>query len=527
MLRKRTRQNASTLLPTLSRSKKGSHRILFYHRWMTIAFATVLSLFVLRRYRSNAATGTQKRILLHSSNPPHPDGTYDVIILGAGPAGLSAAVFAARSTLSVLVLGSLHGGLLSEATSLENFPGYRSIPSSRDSSSSSLQWLQATQQQAQEWGATLALPGLTAQSMAHNNRTFSIATELEVYHSRALIVATGASPRRLHLPGEDDVWGTYIHSCAICDGSAYGPEDTVLVVGGGDAAVAAALYLSRIVQQVIVVHRQTDFTRPKNSAAVKQMKASPKIRLLTPYVVTSWTLDHEQVLMGAQLEQVSSKDRMEIHTHGAFLLIGATPNTNFLRGLVALDAEGFVAVARDNQGTSVPGLFAAGEVVLDRGGYRQAITAAAQGAQAAMDAERWLAQKGWLETGAQKDIAIQRRAQKTDPPRPEEGCDLTQTECLEEVVHKYPLVVFSKFSCPYCGMALEALGMEGANPHVIDLTYFGPKAHLIQAALAKMTGRRTVPNVFIGGETIGGGQETVELHRSGNLKEKLLLAGAL
>ncbi|GAX23679.1 thioredoxin reductase (NADPH) [Fistulifera solaris] len=521
MLRKRARQTTS-FLPILSRSsaRKGSKRTPY--RLLVAATTAIAAVFLFFRSLRSDAKNVHRSRLLHSttSTPPHPDGTYDVIILGSGPAGLSAAVFAARSTLSVLVLGSLHGGLLSEATSLENFPGY--------TSTDSLQWLQSTQKQAQDWGATMALPGLTAQSITQSNHTFQIKTELKVYQSRALIVATGATPRRLHLPKEDDFWGTFIHSCAICDASAYGPHDTVLVVGGGDAAVAAALYLSRIVGQVIVVHRQTDFTRPKNYAAVEQMKSSPKVRVLTPYVVTSWMLDPSQTLLvGAQLEHASSKKRMEVKVHGAFLLIGAIPNTGFLRGLVALNEEGFIAVSRDNQGTSIPGLFAAGEVVLDRGGYRQAITAAAQGAQAAMDAERWLAQRGRLEAGPRNDGAIQRRVMRTDPPRPAEGCDLTQIECLKDVVHKYPLVVFSKFSCPYCGMALEALGIIGANPHVIDLTYYGPKAHLVQTALAQLTGRRTVPNVFIGGESIGGGQETVQFQRSGQLKEKLLLAGAL
>lgn len=513
MLRKR-----ASLLPTrTSLLKKRNKRVHPVFAFTIVLVFAALLFFLLSSRSKQDTTTTRKRTTTTTSTPP--DGIYDLIILGSGPAGLSAAVFAARSKLSVCVLGSLHGGLLSEATSLENFPGHTQNA-----------WLETTQAQAQHAGATFV--SLTAQSVTPpqvHDTLFHIQTELETYYysSRALIVATGAKPRRLHLLHEDALWGTFIHSCAICDGSAYGPEDVVLVVGGGDAAVAAALYLSRIVQEVIVVHRKTEWTRPNNYAALEQMKASPKIRILTPYVVISWTRNRKGALMGAQLEHVFSKDRMEIHIQGAFLLIGATPNTNFLDNLVALDDEGFIVVSRDTQSTSVPGLFAAGEVVLDRGGYRQAITAAAQGARAAMDAERWLAQKGWLSSGTRQNAAIQQRILQTDPPRPAEGCDLTQTECLQLVVHNYPLVVFSKFSCPYCGMALEALGMEGAHPHVIDVSYFGPKAHLIQTALEKLTGRRTVPNVFVGGASIGGGEDTVRLHRAGLLKEKLLRAGAL
>lgn len=541
-----------------------------------------------------ATTSHNQRSLLQASpslDPTPPlDHIYDVAVVGAGPAGLSAALFCARSNLAVLVLGSSAGGLLAEATSLENFPSY--------TTGGSLNWLQQTKQQAIKWGATQADPTWmvtsleVAQAVDGNAqdessiRPFALRTNdvnQTVHHAWSVIVATGATPRRLGLDHEEELWGKGIHSCAVCDGSAYGPTDTVMVVGGGDAAVAAALYLARRVKKVVFVHRKADLKRPQNRGAVTALyersleentesgdaRKDRNIEIVTPYHVTEWHIAKDKEtqavrLVGATLDREGENGRTtqsrDIECQGAFLMIGADPNTDWLPKNIDRRENSksiqLVSSETGTQATSIPGVFAAGEVS-DDGAYRQAITAAAQGAQAGMDSERWLGQfqlgrvrvqesnsnsnTDPAEVAQDRQRRSVRQAQlwkeqeqelksRLAKARKKEKCHLTEQACILELVRKVPVVVLSKPTCPFCMKALESLFSEGIHEakhiKIVDLADYGrTESHKVVTAFKSITGSHTVPQVFIGGEYIGGGDDTAAMHRTGALKEKLAAAG--
>jgi len=472
---------------------------------------------------------------------------YDIVVAGAGPAGLTAALFAARAGLSVLVLGS-STGQLSEATALDNFPSFYGGKGE--------DWLVATKKQvASVKGVHFGQGGLLLSRIEQTKDSFALSLEDNKYTvtARSVIVATGATGKRLGLEHENKLWGKAVHSCAICDGSSYSKK-TVVVVGGGDAALDAAILLSRHAERVILIHRRTEF-RASNQQNWQLIQDMPNVQLQTPYIVTRYEIsnrnpdDHIQ-LTGVTVQHATTGSTERIACDGVFVMIGATPNTDFCKGTLELDAEGLIVLANKSSeatATSVQGVFAAGEVTDST--YKQAITAAAAGAQAAIDAERWLRQQPTIAIIPRLEIpdripldaiefnhpiqeqtpttrnAAERNNVKTQPP----DCDLTLEDCITSLVNKYPVVVFSKPYCPYCKRALEALRMEGVkdNPFlkVVDLTA-SRNGSVVQDTLKKMTGRRTVPNVFVGGKNIGGGDETNALHRDGKLRPLLQAAQA-
>eukprot|EP00980_Cylindrotheca_fusiformis_P000794 scaffold192_cov114-Cylindrotheca_fusiformis.AAC.6 len=489
------------------------------------------------RFLVNAAANTD--------NAP-PSTIYDIAILGAGPAGLTAGIFGARAGLDVVILGS-QAGLLAETPRLENFPGYHG---NQKLVGTGEEWLKSTRNQARELGANFALPGLLASSLevqsGPDDPRFAIHTQLGIFQARSVIVATGATSRKLNLEYEPELWGRHLHNCAICDGPMY-KDKTVVVVGGGDAAIDAAIYLSRQTKRVILVHRQNTFDKVKAQSSLTLVRETSNIDIYTPHVVIEWnteTINGDLMLTGVTIQNQSDQERILIACDGAFLMIGATPNTEWLYKTLLVDDHGLIQLGGDDEtsttsgmvsATSLLGVFAAGEVVDAQ--YKQAITAAAEGAQAALDAERWL--RSQHENTAQRvsagKIAARRDEKEPEPePQPEskddtgDDCDLTKQDCINHIVHKYPVVVFSKPWCPYCRKALEALAIEGvANPYVIDLSKH-PNTSAIQSTLASMTGgRRTVPNVFVGGTSIGGGDETVNLQAARKLNGLLVQAGAL
>ena len=511
---------------------------------------------------------------------------FDVVVTGAGPSGLTAALFASRAGLKVHVLGSAATGLLSQTKHLDNFP---SFSGENGSTLSGPDWVESTLAQAKSWGASFGPPGLFAKSIERqrmagddqgaayeeeNKDVFfalktSDKTEPEI-RAWSVIVATGATPRTLGLRGEDALWGVSLHNCAICDGHLYQETEkkptTVLVGGGGDAAMDAALLLARYATRVILVHRRDKFTSAHNLASLNAVRSTPNIEIVTPYVVSEWiTMDEDpSQLVGAQLvspENASgggngNKKRVDID--GAFVMIGATPNTKWTKNVgIALDEEGLIKTTANlatktnslSSGSmitasSVPGLFAAGEVTDNI--YKQAITAAAAGAQAAIDAERWLREQRGA-TGTANSMAgdvnyagatTADQKNKMEPVaaagNSQEGlddCDLVSEDCIRSIVGAYPVVVFSKPYCPYCRKALEALSLEGLSAEsdkllVVDLSKHS-NTQEIQSTLQSMTGRRTVPNIFVGGKSIGGGDETLSFQQSGELSTMLVEAGAL
>jgi len=443
------------------------------------------------------------------------DGIWDAVVAGAGPAGLSAALFCARAGLSVIVLGS-DAGLLAEAPRLANFPGRRSGRGGGGS------WLADARAQASAAGAAFA-PGARAagaRAVGARGGYFEVALEggEAAVRGRSVIAASGATPRRLGLAGEDALWGTSVHSCALCDGALYAGAD-VLVVGGGDGAYEAAALLARIARSVTLVHRGL---RATDAALVAAVGALPSVEVLAPYQVVGWRVERG-ALAGADLARVvggGGGATRRVACAGAFVLIGATPNSGWLQGLVDLDAGGFALGAAP--ATSRGGVFAAGEVA--DASYKQAVTAAGDGAKAAIDAERWLRAN---RPPPSRYVVAAAAAAADAPPRAPPDCDLRKTACLEAVVAAHPIVVFSKPSCPFCRKALEALRRDGAKrPYVVDLAAMGPTGADVQRSLSVLTGRRTVPNVFIGGTSVGGGDETVALRRAGKLRPLLAAARA-
>lgn len=496
------------------------------------------------------------------------DNIFDVVVAGAGPSGLTAALFASRAGLNVHVLGSPSTGLLSQTKHLDNFPSFAG-----EKQNTGPDWVEATLEQTKSWGASFGPPGLFASSLerqriAHNDETnsgdvfFSLTTsENTEIRAWSVIVATGATPRKLGLSGEDSLWGNSLHSCAICDGHLYQGSDkkpsTVLVVGGGDAALDAALLLARYATKVIVVHRRTEFTRAHNLASLDAVRSTPNIEILTPYVVEEWITEENDPsqLVKAKLSSKETNDKRTIDIDGAFVMIGASPNTKWTETAgIALDEEGLIQTTANLPtqssmvtASSVPGLFAAGEVTDNT--YKQAITAAAAGAQAAIDAERWLREQRGV-TGRSisrkrvddipaksgneqqiKSVTEHDNRQIYDGLHGPNDCELAAEDCIRSIVEAYPVVVFSKPWCPYCKKALESLALAGLSKEsdnllVIDLSKHDDSQE-IQATLKAMTGRRTVPNVFVGGKSIGGGDETRSFQQKGELRPMLVEAGAL
>jgi thioredoxin reductase (NADPH) len=407
---------------------------------------------------------------VETNNNAPSDITYDIVILGAGPAGLSAAIFGARAGLTVLVLGS-RSGLLAETPRLENFPGY--YDKSEIVTGTGEHWLETTRSQARSLGAHFALPGLMGSSLERSQMDdgFALNTQLDTFHAKSVVVATGATSRKLNLAHEDDLWGKSLHNCAICDGQMYRGKN-VLIVGGGDAAVDAAIYLSRQASHVYLVHRRTSFNKVKAQSSLQLIHRTSNIEILTPFIVTEWVVASEDVmqLSGVMIQNIENRKTQFLSCDGAFLMIGATPNTAWLSDTLLLDDHGLIRLDTHEENestngmttlTSLPGVFAAGEVTDSQ--YRQAITAAAAGAQATLDAERWLRldnsketkpsntingkNEEWNEAPRKQphQITRQERVLEKNESQQEDGaCDLTHEECIQHIVEKYPVVVFSK-----------------------------------------------------------------------------------
>ena len=314
----------------------------------------------------------------------------NVVILGGAPAGLTAAVYAARANLKPLVIeGSQAGGQLMQTSMVENFPGFANGVMGPD-------LIQAMRRQAERVGAEFIPEDVVA--VDFSRRPFVVRTESgQEIASRAVIVATGASAKVLGLPSEQHFLGRGVSTCATCDGFFFRGRD-VLVVGGGDTAMEEALYLANLARSVTVVHRREHF----RASRIMQDHASnhPKIQFVLNQEVA-------EIVGNGKVDAVRLRDRLtgEVTirpTDGVFLAIGHRPNTDIFKGQLEMDELGYI-VLKGRTMSSVEGVFAAGDVH-DRT-YRQAITAAAFGAMAAIDAERWLQQKG--DETSQADRAAQ------------------------------------------------------------------------------------------------------------------------
>ncbi|MCS7058824.1 MAG: thioredoxin-disulfide reductase [Meiothermus sp.] len=303
--------------------------------------------------------------------------TYDVVIIGGGPAGLTAGIYAGRANLRTLILErGLPGGQIAQTEEVENYPGFPEPISGPELSERMVQ-------QAKRFGAQIVMD--EAQGIEKTPEGFVVRGYEQDYKARVVILATGANPKRLGVPGEEKFYGRGVSTCATCDGFFYRGKE-VVVVGGGDAAVEEGLFLTKFANKVTLVHRR-DALRANKTAQARAF-ANPKMHFIWDTVVEE--ILGEETVTGVRLRNLKTGEVYDYPTDGVFVFIGHEPNTGFLRGLVELRPDGYVAV-RDEIFTSVPGLFAAGDVADPI--YRQLSTSVGAGTRAAMMAERYLAEQ--------------------------------------------------------------------------------------------------------------------------------------
>ena len=299
----------------------------------------------------------------------------DVIIIGSGPAGLTAAVYSGRADLKPLMIeGFEAGGQLMLTTDVENYPGFIDGIMGPE-------LMERMRKQASRFGTEYLTENVT--SVDFSQRPFVVKTSDETYKARAVIISTGASAKMLNVPGEKELLGHGVSTCATCDGFFFRDQE-LLIVGGGDSAMEEAIFLTKFASKVTVVHRREELRASK----IMQQRAmdNPKIEFLWNSVITELVGENGK-LKGANIKNVKTGEDSFVEAGGAFVAIGHTPNTSLFEDHLELDG-GYIKTAGETTETSVPGVFAAGDVVDYR--YRQAITAAGMGCEAAMDAERWL-----------------------------------------------------------------------------------------------------------------------------------------
>jgi thioredoxin reductase (NADPH) len=318
----------------------------------------------------------------------------EVIIVGSGPAGYTAAVYAARAQLEPLVFeGSQYGGALMTTTDVENYPGFSDGIMGPD-------LMTQMRDQAKRFGAELRAEDVEAFDLNGDGDgdVKSVTVNGARHRAKAVILAMGAQPRYLHVPGEQRLLGHGVSSCATCDGFFFRDQD-IAVIGGGDSAMEEATFLTRFARSVTVVHRRAEFRASR--IMLSRAQANPKIRFVTGAMVTEVLGDG--AVSGMTLRDAASGTTSELPVTGVFVAIGHVPRSDLVRGQVEVDQDGYVCTALPGTTTSVPGVFAAGDLV-DRT-YRQAITAAGTGCSASIDAERWLAERAHEHAEQQSTLA--------------------------------------------------------------------------------------------------------------------------
>jgi thioredoxin reductase (NADPH) len=301
---------------------------------------------------------------------------HDVIIIGSGSAGYTAAIYACRAGRKTLILaGSIPGGQLMITSDVENFPGFPEGVLGPE-------LMEKLRRQAEKFGPEIIYDD--ASFVDFSSKPFKVVAGGKSYEGKSVIIATGANAKWLGLPSETKFRGRGVSSCATCDGFFFKGKD-VVTVGGGDTAMEEASFLANITNSVTVVHRRDALRASK----IMQERATmnPKIHFVWDSTVKEITGDDK--VTGVQLHNLKSGKDSHVKAEGVFVAIGYDPNTAFLKGKVELDSQGYVVTRRDTE-TSVPGVFAAGDVRDHK--YRQAVTAAADGCKAAIDADRFLAE---------------------------------------------------------------------------------------------------------------------------------------
>jgi thioredoxin reductase (NADPH) len=307
------------------------------------------------------------------------ENVRDVIIVGSGPAGYTAAVYAARAQLEPLVFeGTQFGGALMTTTEVENYPGFRDGIMGPD-------LMEQMRAQAERFGAELRAEDV--EDVQLDGEVKYVTANGVRYAAKAVILAMGAAARYLHVPGEQELLGHGVSACATCDGFFFRDQD-IAVVGGGDSAMEEATFLTKFARSVTIIHRRQEFRASR--IMLERARANEKIR---------WQLDSEVLgvlgdgnVTGVRIRNTSTGEESTLDMTGVFMAIGHDPRSELVKGQVEVDEDGYVQVRPQTTYTNLDGVFAAGDLV-DRT-YRQAITAAGSGCAAAIDAERWLAEHG-------------------------------------------------------------------------------------------------------------------------------------
>ncbi|MGB3696087.1 MAG: thioredoxin-disulfide reductase [Gordonia sp. (in: high G+C Gram-positive bacteria)] len=301
---------------------------------------------------------------------------HDVIIVGSGPAGYTAAIYAARAELSPIVFeGMSFGGALMTTTEVENFPGFQKGIQGPD-------LMDEMREQAIRFGADLRMEDVDAMRLEGDIKEVEVAGQ--VYRARAVILAMGAAARYLNVPGEQELLGRGVSACATCDGFFFKDQD-IVVIGGGDSAMEEATFLTKFAKSVTLIHRREEFRASK--IMLERARANEKIKFVTNATVSA--VKGENSVTELELTDTRTGATSTLEATGMFVAIGHDPRSDLVKGQVALDSEGYVQVTGRTTYTNLPGVFACGDLVDHT--YRQAITAAGSGCSAAIDAERWLA----------------------------------------------------------------------------------------------------------------------------------------
>ncbi len=305
--------------------------------------------------------------------------TENVIIIGSGPAGYTAALYTSRADLKPLVIeGFLWGGLLQQTTDVENYPGY-------PEGIMGPEMMQRFRDQAERFGTRFLSEDATRVELATDGGVHRVWVGDTEHRARSVILAMGAEPRKLGVPGEEELSARGVSYCATCDAAFFRDKPTI-VVGGGDTAMEDAIFLSKFAKSVGIVHRRDEFRASK--IMLERARDQKNIELMTPYLIDRFEAEDGGSLARAILRNADGGEERQLEVDGAFIAIGHQPNSSIVAGQVELDADGYVMTEGRSTRTGLAGVFAAGDLVDHT--YRQAVTAAGTGCQAALDAEWYL-----------------------------------------------------------------------------------------------------------------------------------------
>jgi thioredoxin reductase (NADPH) len=318
----------------------------------------------------------------------------NVIIIGSGPAGYTAALYTARANLEPLVIeGFAWGGLLQQTTDVENYPGF-------PEGIMGPELMKGFRDQAERFGARLETDDVTKVELAGDGGVHRVWTGDQLHLARTVVLAMGAQHRKLAVTGELELSGRGVSYCATCDAAFFRDVPTI-IVGGGDSAMEEAMFLSKFASKVVVVHRRDEFRASK--IMLERARAIPNIEWLTPYAVEEFLPGGAGSLARARLRNTVDGSNRELTIAGAFIAVGHDPQSQLVQGQVETDEAGYVVTQGNSTLTNLPGVFAAGDLVDHT--YRQAVTAAGSGCQAALDAEWYLRDAGPLAVGEEASEA--------------------------------------------------------------------------------------------------------------------------